>query len=417
MNILYLAHRLPFPPNKGDKIRSYHQVAHLARKHQVWCACFIDHPQDKRHVEALRAICHKVKAIQLDRSQAMLRGLWSLIRGQSATQAAYRNNKMRRTLARWQGKTTFDAVVTFSSSMAPYGLSVDAPRRILDLCDLDSLKWASYAQRFPGIFGRLCAVESKRLAAKECEWIEAFDAAVVCTQAEANELPVPHLRQRLTVIGNGVQPRPVTPLPHSKRIGFVGAMDYPPNIDAVWHFVKDAWPKIREAEPEATFQIVGRGPTQRVTGLNRCPGVEVVGEVGDVNDSLAGFMVSVAPLRIAQGIQNKVLEAMAAARPVVLSSAAARGISGTNGEHYLVADDADTTAQHVISLLRNHQRAERIGQTARSFVEATFDWHRELAKLDELLNSKPTRRPLTPSYRPSPHLTTSKKPETTWIWT
>jgi sugar transferase (PEP-CTERM/EpsH1 system associated) len=395
MNILYLAHRIPYPPNKGDKVRSYHELAYLARRHDLWCACFVDNPADLRHVDAVRELCRDVEAVRLFRSIATPRALWNLATGGTFTEGYFQHLRMLDTLRRWDAEVAFDAVLVFSSGMAPYAGHVRADRKVIDFCDLDSRKWLAYSARAGGPKARLLELEARRLARRELKWLDAFDAAVVITQAEAADLAETQLRHKLHVIGNGV----ALPDPRgdecfvdegdgagTPRVGFVGCMDYPPNVDAVRWFVQEIWPWIIKEIPDAVFQIVGRNPTWAVRALAGQT-VEVVGEVVRVFPYLSRFDVSVSPIRVARGLQNKVLEAMVAARPVVLTSAAATGIKARDGEHFLVADDPRPFADHVVALLRDSVRRARVGQAARLFASRHHCWGREMARLESLLTS------------------------------
>ncbi|MHC4066101.1 MAG: TIGR03087 family PEP-CTERM/XrtA system glycosyltransferase [Planctomycetota bacterium] len=399
MNILYLAHRLPYPPNKGDKIRSFHQIEYLSRRHRIWCACFVDDPADLVQIDALRNYCHAVAAVPLNRKLAAVRGLLRQLRGGTLTEGIYGHRRMWNTLQSWADDVDFDAVLVFSSAMAPYGLAVAAPRRVIDFCDWDSLKWADYAENHRGVRSLLWTREARRLRRREAQWISEYDAAAVITAAEADDCPETAVRaagfsprgsteslpSRLTVIGNGVELRPYVPPPTAPRIGFVGEMGYPPNVDAVCTFAKHAWPLIRSQVPKAAFQIVGRRPTARVQDLANLPGIEVVGEVPDVGRYVDDCAVHAILLATARGLQNKVLEAMAAGRAVVLSSAAARGIGGQNNRHYLIAESPEGAASAVVALFQNPERASAIGRSARTFVERHFNWDREMAKLETLL--------------------------------
>lgn len=392
MNILYIAHRIPYPPNKGDKLRAFRQLQHLAQRHRVWCACFIDTPSDRQYVEPLSRLCEAVAAIPLARPGGLLRGMLGMLRGRTVAESFYEHRGMKRILREWCAAHAFDAVVAFSSSMAPYALRVPARRRILDLCDLDSRKWLDYAAsaRVPSriLFG----IEGRRLAHREREWLESFDATLLITEAEARSLAECRDRGNLQIIGNGVD---VPPLGVSRRstdqastVGFVGVMDYLPNVDAVRWFVSECWPVIRSAVPSAVFRVVGRSPVPAVKDLDRVPGVDVIGEVDDAIAEVARFDVSVAPMRIARGLQNKVLEAMACAKPVVLTKGAAEGIDGRHGHEFLVADSPAETADHVVRLLGDATERERIGLTARQFVAANHCWRAELDKFELIVTGE-----------------------------
>lgn len=403
MNLLYLAHRLPYPPNKGDKLRAFRQLEHLSKSHRVWCASFVDCDDDLRYLRKMRHYCHDLAAVRLHPLRAKWRGMKGLIRGGTITESYYDHPMMWDQLRQWDASIYFDAVLAFSSSMAPYALSVSADRRVLDLCDLDSEKWRSYARYSRGPMRKLYQCEAQRLAKKEREWIEAFDTAILITEAEAK--PIRHLfdQHKLQIIGNGVDlteidKHLVLPLndqrtsmeiknqahcPRKKNIvGFVGVMDYKPNVDAVTWFAKTAWPVIHRAIPGAIFRIVGRTPTAKIRKLQTIPGVVVVGEVKEVAEEVCQFDVSVAPLRIGRGLQNKVLEAMAAARPVVLTTTAAEGIAAEHNRHYVVADRPGEIAAQVIRLLRFDQEGHQLGRAARQFVTTHHNWPRVLKQLE-----------------------------------
>ncbi len=348
----------------------------------------------------MRQRCQDVAAIPLRPSTALAKGLLGLARGKSLTESYYADERMWQTLRRWSSSVGFDAVVVFSSGMAPYGLGVEAPCRVIDFCDWDSRKWSAYAEESGWLKSRLLQVEASRLEKQEKEWIRAFDRSIIITEAEADEVVEAELRQRLSVVGNGVEVRPSQGMPGNNRVGFLGAMDYRPNIDAVSWFAETAWPAIQERVPEATFQIVGRNPSSVVSALGNNSGIEVTGEVPDAGAYIDGFSVAVAPLRIARGLQNKVLEAMAAGRSVVLTSKAAEGIVATDGCDYRIADDPQSIADAITWLLSNPAEAEEMGQNARKLVESQFNWDREMSKFETLLGqesnweSMPIRRPM-----------------------
>ncbi len=382
-----LVHRIPYPPNKGEKLRAYHELRHLAGRHDVWLACFVDDPDDLSHVPALRQWCRDVAAVQLHKKAAMFRAAVSWLAGGTLTEGYFRARRLAQTLAAWTRQVHFDCVFAYSSSMAGYALNVPAARRVLDFVDLDSAKWRAYAQRrgFPAslIFGR----EAARLAARERAWAKAFDASVFITPAEAADLAAPDAAGKVHVVGNGVSPpageRPG--LPREANVGFVGVMDYFPNVEAVCWFVEQVWPRVRSRCPDATFWIVGRAPNARVRALAAAPGVRVTGAVDDVARYLEKFRVSVAPFQTARGLQNKVLEAMAARRPVVATSRIARSLQGRAGEHFLVADSPEDFAGRVIELLTDDAAAAVVAARGAELVAGYYRWDRELEKLSAIV--------------------------------
>ena len=396
MKILYIAHRVPYPPDKGDKLRAFRELEQLGRRHRVWCACFMDTAADRHYVDRLAQMCEDVAVVRLNRPHAALRGLSGLIRGKTLTEFFYRQRAFRAALRRWSNLINFEAVVAFSSSMAPYALQIPAARRILDLCDLDSEKWLAYARASGPVLGQLYRIEGRRLAAEERSWFEDFDATILISEAEASALPQPPPRRRLHIVGNGVTlpdlGHTCRPVPANRpTVGFVGVMDYRPNIDAVRWFVQRCWGRVRAAHPDAVFRIVGRSPTRGVRRLAATAGVKVIGGVDDCTGEVSGFHVSVAPMQIARGVQNKVLEAMAAAKPVVLSRRAAEGIAGRHGREFLIADTPEDTAATVSRLLGNPAERERLGWTARQFVAANHRWEDEMLKFESIVTGMVSR--------------------------
>lgn len=428
MNILYLAHRIPYPPDKGDKLRSYREVEHLARRHRVWCACFVDDPADLCHIDPLRAFCHDVAAIRLRSAPAKIRGLAGLLRGRTVTESLYSHPRMWATLKRWSRAVNFDAVVAFSSSMAPYALSVPAERHILDLCDLDSQKWLDYAKTSRGLMRRLYETEGKRLATMERSYLDAFDALLVITQAEARPLLSAENRGKLHILGNGVLlpdldgqsnstvegstiGRTATISESTGKmdgtaggpiVGFVGVMNYRPNVEAVCWFVSNCWGRVHRTFPNATFRIVGRSPTRRVRRLAAILGVEVVGGVPDAMVEVLRFDVSVAPMQTARGLQNKVLEAMAAARPIVLTSRGAEGIEARDEHEFLITDEPLEFSDSIVRLLHDPVERRRLGKNARRFVAVHHGWEENLRRLELIVTGALVRSAPQRIVRPMP---------------
>ena len=388
MKILYLAHRIPFPPNKGEKIRAWRQLVRLSEGHEVWCACLADHHVESEHIAALWAICKDAAVVRRNRKRATAGALRSLAMGSTITEGYFHSRKLCRILDEWSRRVEFDLVVAFSSSMAPYALNVPARRRVLDFCDVDSRKWSDYADRTSWPFRALYAAEARRLALREREWLYSFDASVVITRHEAAAFGRANGADRLHVIANGVDAVDDTGGPRASAdliVGFIGALDYLPNVDGIEWFANAIWPRVRLARPDALLRIVGHAPCRRVRRLAAVPGIELIGPVDCARKAVASFDVSIAPLRIARGLQNKVLEAMAAGKPVVVTSACACGIEARDEVDYLVADDAATFAQRVLQLLGDPDFRARIGASARQFVVRNHAWAPILADYERIV--------------------------------
>lgn len=387
-SILYLANRVPYPPDKGDKIRTFHQIEYLSRSHDVYCGCFAESRNELDHAQVLRKWCREVIAIPWRPVSAAIGALPKWLCGRPLTEAAYSSRAMRREVARLSACVELDAVVAFSSMMAPYASEVRAARRVVDLCDVDSEKWAYYARYAAWPLSSLWAIESRRIRVAELRCIERFDAVTLITEAERALLPGAIDAEHVAIVGNGVQldeRLPTSPSKCGPIVGFPGTMDYAPNVQAVMAFARDVWPRVLRVVPSAWFHVIGRRPTRAVLELSRLPGVRVTGEVESVSVELLKCRVIVAPLRIARGIPNKVLEAMSARRPVVASTAVARTIRAMPGRDWLIADDPADVARSVVTLLRRDGLCDAIGDGGRGFIKAHHDWEREMTRFEQIV--------------------------------
>lgn len=387
-NILFLANRLPFPPNKGDKIRTFHQLDQLALSHNVYCACFVDTQHDMKHVNDLRRWCKGVIAIRWHRARAMLRAAGGLWCGKSLTEAAYCDDAMYHQVTLLGEKVHFDAAVAFSSYMAPYALAARARRRVLDMCDVDSEKWFDYARRSHFPKSAVFRLEGRRLRAWEQFCLKSFDATILITDRERRVLDPSCQMSHMHVIPNGTKLFDRTAGSASlcgPVVGFLGAMDYRPNVEGIRWFVEEVWPTVIRDVPKARLLIVGRNPTRSVRRLAETQGVVVTGEVPDVQAYLARCRVVVTPLQIARGMQNKALEAMAARRPVVATPEVASGLKARPGYHILTADSSGDFARNVVKLCSSDELCREIGDAGYRCVATHYCWPETLQLYERIV--------------------------------
>jgi len=395
-DLLLLVHRIPYPPNKGDKIRSYNLLKHLAQRYRVHLATFIDDPDDWQHVPAVEAMCASSHFVRLGPLQGRLRGLGSLAAGGSISQGFYRDAGMQAWVDRTVREHGVGRIVVFCSPMAQYADSHAAARRVIDFCDVDSDKWRQYADKKSWPMSWLYRHEAGRLLAYERQVAARFDASlfVSAPEAELFRQLAPESADRIGFFNNGVDteyfsPDRAYPNPYEAEgkggpaMVFTGAMDYWPNIDAVQWFADHVLPLVLAGEPRARLVIVGARPAPAVQALAARPGITVTGSVPDVRPYVAHAAVAVAPLRIARGIQNKVLEAMAMARPVVASPQAFEGIDATPGSELVVADAPEDHASRLLALLRTP--GDAMGRAARACVERRYSWPAHLSSIEERL--------------------------------
>ncbi|HTD05570.1 TIGR03087 family PEP-CTERM/XrtA system glycosyltransferase [Undibacterium sp.] len=393
-DLLLLVHRIPFPPNKGDKIRSYHLLKHLAQNYRVHLGSFIDDENDWQYVDNVKKLCHETHIARLDPRSAKLRSLAALLGNRPLSLDYYRNAGLQAWVDAVIRQHQIKRIVVFSSAMAQFVEHVDDARRIIDFVDVDSDKWLQYADQKVWPLSWLYRREGNQLLAYERRLAQECDAALFVSQAEAGLFRrlAPESAARIDFFNNGVDTEYFSPeLTHEnpypnneKAIAFTGAMDYWPNVDAVQWFADEVMPKVLQQHPDAVFYIVGARPSEQVRELAKLPGVRVTGSVPDVRPYLAHARVAVASLRIARGIQNKVLEAMAMAKSVVVSPQALEGIDAEPGRELMLATDAPQFAAQVVQLLTQENTA--MEHSARAKVIARYNWTANLSRVDALLD-------------------------------
>lgn len=396
-DLLFLTQRVPYPPNKGEKLRAWQILRHFATRFRVHLGALVDDPADLAYRGVLDDLCASVCLVPLDRRRAKLWCLRGLLTGEALSVAYFRHPA----LAHWVDGVLAAhpaAVFVFSSNVAPYVMDAPRPpgqRRVLDLVDVDSEKWRAYAAE-AGLAGRLIyGREARRIAALEREACGKFDAATLVSAPEAALLArhVPEHADRILAIANGVDHvyyDPAIPLADPYPAGgtdfvFTGTMDYPPNVDAVIWFAEAVLPGLRARLPGARFWIVGHNPTEAVRRLGASEGITVTGRVEDVRPYLRHATAAVAPLRIARGIQNKVLEGMAMGRVVIASPEALEGIAAREGSEVLAASGAGPFIAACAAMAAEPGRAAAIGAAARARVLADHGWAARLGAFDRLV--------------------------------
>jgi polysaccharide biosynthesis protein PslH len=408
--LLFLAHRIPFPPNKGDKLRSYHLLRKLAEGHRVYLGTFIDDPADAAGVPALEPFCAGICAVPIRPVLARLLSLRGLATGEALSAPYYRSASLRRWIDTKVRRHGIRIGVAFSGPMAQYLAHPALARRVIDFCDVDSAKWTQYATGRRPPLSWLYRREGRRLAAFEHAMAATADASVFATEEEAAlfTAKAPELTGSVHVVHNGVDAEFFDPAldhadpypPGGPALVFTGAMDYWPNIDAASWFAREILPEIRRQLPETRFAIVGMNPAPTVQALARLPGVLVTGKVPDVRPWIAHAALSVAPLRIARGVQNKVLEAMAMARPVVASPEAATGLAASCTRVLTIAATAEDWVARTGELLAEPDRGTGSGAAARRIVQERYSWQANLATLDALLEPAAASVPAAISVAP-----------------
>ncbi len=388
-HILFLAHRIPYPPDRGDKIRSWRVLKHLASLGRVHLACFADDEADAAHLSALREALEGrlgeayVETRTRGRAEA---GLRALVQGRPVSLALFDSPRLRAFVRRQLAGDAIDTIFAYSGQMAQFVPQGARQRFIMDFGDVDSAKFAQYAAEGSGPMRWVNRREGEKLFAFERATAERADLCLFVSEAEAALFRAQTGLTNIRALSNGIDvgffddgadfPRLDGEVGPRPLILFTGQMDYAPNADAVAWFARDVLPLV----PGARFAIAGRNPVASVRALAG-ERVIVTGAVSDMRSWFAAADIIVAPLKLARGIQNKVLEAMAMAKPVVASSAAFEGIEAVPGRDLVVADDAALMAEAIRSLLADPAAAAAMGAAARRQMETSYRWEARLAPL------------------------------------
>lgn len=394
-DLVFVSQRIPYPPNKGDKVRSWNVLSRLAEDYRVHLASFVDDPADWQYEQVLRDICASCLLRPLTPFLAKLRSLPAFVGQDPLTRRYFHDGRIANWLDDLAARRMPDKVFVFSSGVADYVMDPRwaGARRVIDMVDVDSDKWRQYAAAKSGLNRWVYGREARTLADFERRASAVFDATLFVSEAEAELFRTlsPTTAAKVHAVGNGVDcayfdpaigfanpyPSGVVPLV------FTGAMDYWPNVDAVVWFAEQVLPGLTTRLPNAALFIVGANPDRRVQALDASPVITVTGRVDDIRPYIAHAGVVVAPLQVARGVQNKVLEGMAMAKPVVASPMALEGLDAAPGREVLVAKTPDEYADAVLEITAC--RHPEIGDLARGRVLGAYSWQASYDKILAIL--------------------------------
>jgi sugar transferase (PEP-CTERM/EpsH1 system associated) len=391
--LLFLSHRVPFPPDKGEKIRAWHLLNHLAKTYRIHLGCLVDDARDRPHLAELGRICSRVGGFEVRAAVQKARAIVGMRRGKPLTADIFFHPELARWVKDSLAASRIDTVVAFSSGMVSYADGCRAPVRVLDMVDVDSEKWRDYASNSTWPLRALYHREADTLLALERRAAAQFDATLFVSEAEARRFAAlaPECRQKIGWVENGVDLELYSPLHRFERpfpggttnLVFTGTMDYWPNGDAVGWFARRVMPLLAARHPQIHFHIVGAKPSRPVQRLALMPNVHVTGRVPDVRPYIAHADAVVAPLKVARGIQNKVLEAMAMGRPVVATPEAFEGLRAIPEQELLVRATPEEFSRGLADIIEG--RCPGLGAAARSAVERDYAWAQNLKQLDAVM--------------------------------
>ena len=391
MRILYLSHRFPYPPIFGSKVRAFNTIVHLARQgHEVSVVAPVRSLQEAAEAAGIAAHCHAFHATPVTPWTQLAKVALTLPTPITASEAYFHSAQMRRIVERLLDSRSVDALIAHCSSIGRIAEPAQGLPKLLDLCDVDSRKWIDYTafKALPLSLGYRW--EGLRLAAAERRMARRYDRVTVATESEMEALGEVGVTERVDWFANGVDTdyfAPTTRPYDRKCITFVGRMDYFPNEQCMADFCAQVWPQLRARDPELRLQIVGAAPTPPVLRLAQLPGVSVFGAVPDVRPYVQRSASTIAPLQIARGTQNKILESMAMGVPAICSPMAAAGVDAMTGEHLVVARDREEWVERILEVTGDAHLRERLGQAGRSRVLSHHIWPQVMKRFDRALSA------------------------------
>lgn len=391
MKILFVCHRLPFPPKRGGKIRPFNIIRHLTESgHSVTVGSLARSPEELAEGQALKEYCDKLFVGQINPAAAVAHMVARLPTLMPSSMGNFYSRSLHREIREELQQTRYDLIFVHCSSAAQYIRSATGTPSILDFGDMDSQKWLDYStfRRFPLSTGYW--LEGTKLCREERRLARRFDLSTCTTKAEVETLRGFAAARQTDWFPNGVDAEYFSPTddPYDPdQICFIGRMDYYPNQQAMLYFCSDVLQVIRAQRPATKLIIIGAEPSAAIRNLAEKPGVSVTGTVPDVRDYVRASALSVAPLAIARGTQNKILESMAMGVPVVCSKNAAGGVDAVPGQHLLVAESPDQYADNIIRLLESADKRRDLSIAARQRVLSSHSWPASMMKLDAIISA------------------------------
>jgi polysaccharide biosynthesis protein PslH len=388
MRILYVCHRFPFPPKRGGKIRPFNMIRHLAKRHEVHVASIVHDDDDENDAAGIQPYC---SSFVFDRPSKLAK--WSRMVGGLPTSSPsamgyFYSRRLQNSIDRLLAEKQFDFAFVHCAFVAPYVMGKRNLPRVLDFGDMDSQKWLAYSQVKPFPLNLGFGLEGRKMWAAERRFASDFDLCTATTQLEHETLQQLGSARATDWFPNGVDfsyfEKPKGDY-DSNKIVLLGRMDYFPNQQATERFAKRIFPLIKLHNPNAQFVVVGANPSQSIKDLEKIQGIKVTGTVPDVREYVSGAALTVAPLEIARGVQNKILESLAMEVPVVATATAAKGVDAIPGEHILVADDDQLFANQVIRIMDSKSLRRTMGEAGRLRVMDRHSWATSLDRLDAIV--------------------------------
>ncbi len=389
MNILYLCHRFPFPPKRGGKIRPFNMIRHLsAAGHHVHVASLARTPQEAEEGRGITPHCAGFDVSVVSEPVQWARMVVRLPMTTPSSMGYFYSRELAGKVRQLLGSKRWDLIFVHCSSVAQYVEHVQGTPKILDFGDMDSQKWLEYAHYKPWPLSMGYHFEGRKMLAAEKRLARRFDLCTATTRAEWQTLEDYGTGAQTDWFPNGVDADYFSPTDghyDADTISFIGRMDYYPNQECMARFCKEVWPLLKGRRAGMKLLIVGADPSPEMRALGSLPGVTVTGSVPDVRPYIRSSALMVAPLAIARGTQNKILEAMGMGVPVVTGAAAAGGVDAEAQQHLLVADQPQAVAEAVLRIVENPAERARLAQSGRDRMLSHHAWPRSMQRLDGII--------------------------------
>lgn len=389
MNILYLCHRFPFPPKRGGKIRPFNMIRHLTDSgHRVTVCSLARSEAEAAEGQGIADHCAASYMGHVHGPVQVLRMVARLPLQTPSSMGFFYSPELKAHVQMLLASQSWDLIFVHCSSVAQYVEHVTHLPKILDFGDMDSQKWLEYANYKPFPLSLGYRFEGYKMLAAEKRLAKRFDLCTATTRAEWETLNGYSTGADTDWFPNGVDADYFSPAAEgydADTISFIGRMDYYPNQECMSRFCEQVWPLLKARRASMKLLIVGADPSAEMRQLGELPGVTVTGSVPDVRPFIRKSALMVAPLNIARGTQNKILEAMAMGVPVVTSRIAAGGVDALAEDHFLVSDTPPEYANAIFRLIEDPAERQRLSQAGRERMLSHHAWPRSMVRLDGII--------------------------------